>query len=334
VAEIAPKSRELAPLTDPRSLSSSLILHIGVIALASLLVFGVAHGTRDSEPKILRGEIGPIDNRIPHAEGGGSPGPLGSASPPPAIRISAASPSARDTTAEGLLAEALAAPPSRDDPSPPPGPPTSGLGPFPGAGSGGGGGSGGGYGGGVGRGIGPSTEFFGARERAGSFSYVIDISGSMAEGGALDLAKRELLASLGVLPPDARFGVILYNLQTIELADSRGQPGLMPATAANKEQARARLAAVRADGGTDPRAALVAAFAQRPEVIFFLTDGQFLTRETADEMEKAARGTRILAVEFGRGPNPGTTDHLRSLAIATGGSYRYIDVTRYRTTRE
>jgi hypothetical protein len=87
-------------------------------------------------------------------------------------------------------------------------------------------------------------------------------------------------------------------------------------------------------GGTDPVKAITAAFAQKPEVIFFLTDGQELTRERVEELRASAGGTRILAIEFGNGPNPNTADPLKSLAIETGGSYRYIDVTRYRPPRD
>ena len=68
----------------------------------------------------------------------------------------------------------------------------------------------GGSGGGLGRGIGPGTEFFGAREHGHSFAYVIDCSGSMGLRNSLEVAKRELLASLNQLPPDARFSVIWF----------------------------------------------------------------------------------------------------------------------------
>ena len=119
-----------------------------------------------------------------------------------------------------------------------PGPQIGGVGVLPGPGLGGGGGSGGGSGGGVGRGVGPGTEFFGARERAESFAYVIDCSGSMASRGSLDVAKRELLASLDQLPPDARFAIVFYNLHATIFSDPQGRKGLMPATAANKARVR------------------------------------------------------------------------------------------------
>src|SRR5205807_4342321 len=133
-----------------------------------------------------------------------------------------------------LLAEILPAPPTTDAQRALPGPQITGLGILPGPGLGGGGGSGGGSGGGIGRGIGPGTEFFGAREHASSFTYVIDCSGSMATRNSLDVAKRELLASLGQLPPDANFAVVFYSLRATTLADERGGRGLMAATTVNK----------------------------------------------------------------------------------------------------
>ena len=47
--------------------------------------------------------------------------------------------------------------------------------------------------------------------------------------------------------------------------------------------------------------ALRAALAMRPEVIFFLTDADFLDRADADAIRREAGKTRILAVEFGIG---------------------------------
>ena len=48
-------------------------------------------------------------------------------------------------------------------------------------------------------------------ERAGSFAYVIDRSGSMATRNSLDVAKRELRASIAKLTPNVRFSVVFYN---------------------------------------------------------------------------------------------------------------------------
>ena len=168
---------------------------------------------------------------------------------------------------------------------------TSGLGVLPGPGPGGGGGSGGGSGGGVGRGVGPGTAFFGARERAGSFAYVIDCSGSMASRGSLDVAKRELLASLDQLPPDARFGVVFYNVRPTVFTDPPGRPGPDAGDRGEQGAGPRPAGAIVPDGGTNHMIALRAALALRPEVIFFLTDADLMTvqRRRADPSPRPAR---------------------------------------------
>ncbi len=214
----------------------------------------------------------------------------------------AATAAPRDPAAEALLSEVLPSLPSAEASRRALPGPQLGSGVLPGPGLGGGGGSGGGSGGGVGRGVGPGTEFFGARERAESFAYVIDCSGSMASRSSLDVAKRELLSSLNQLPPDARFAIVFYNLRPTIFSDPQGRRGLMPATLANKARARDQMASVAPDGGTDHQTALRAAIALRPEVIFFLTDADLMTENDVAEIRSMAQNTRIQAVEFGAGP--------------------------------
>lgn len=321
-----------SPLTDPRSLASSALFHAVLLVVASLVALSVAAPAVNELPHVLRGELEPIDNRAAET-GGGAPGELGGegiAEALPAADGAARTGAALDPAADALLAEILPAPHPVDAANRAlPGPQTSGVGLLPGPGSGGGGGSGGGSRGGVGRGIGPGTEFFGAREHAGSFAYVIDCSGSMATRNALDIAKRELLASLGQLPPDAHFAIVFYNLRATVLSDPQGQRGLMAATRANKARVLAQLNAIAPDGGTDHMLALRAALAVRPEVIFFLTDADLMTTSDVNEIVAEAAKTRIQAIEFGRGAELGGSEPLRKLAAATGGSYRYLDVTRF-----
>jgi Mg-chelatase subunit ChlD len=176
---------------------------------------------------------------------------------------------------------------------------------------------------------GPGTEFFGTREHAGSFAYVIDCSGSMATRNSLEVAKRELLTSLNQLPPDAQFGVIFYNLQAFDPLEPRGKPSLLAATAANKNLVQSRLGSIVPDGGTDHMLALRKAIELHTEVIFFLTDGDLMTRNDVTEILGQCGTTRIQCIEFGRGIDIGGAGALRRLAGATGGTYRYIDVTRF-----
>jgi hypothetical protein len=329
------------PLTDPRSLGSSVVFHAVLLLIASAAALSASMPVEPDQPRTLQGELDPVDNRAkPDGSGGGSPGDLGAEQLAAALDpLPPASPSATTTTAapaEALLSEILPTPSSSSDAvrQALPGPQTSVPGLLAGAGTGGGGGSGGGAGGGVGRGIGPGTEFFGLRENATSFAFVIDCSGSMATRGSLDVAKRELINSLNQLPPDARFSVVFYNLHATVLSDPQGYKGLMPATAVNKARVGSQLALVVPDGGTDHMTALRAGLALRPEVIYFLTDADLMTGTDASTIVSEAGTTRIQAVEFGRGGELGSaTNPLRRLATSTGGTYRYIDVTGFPKTR-
>ncbi len=327
------------PMTDPRSLGSSALVHLLLILAASLTALNVVIPRASETPRAMRGEIDPADNRADQGktggQGGGSPGEIGGlgrvAFVAPASGVNPQGPGL-DPAADALLSEIL--PSTAQKPAEAlqralPGPQTTGVGLIPGSGTGGGGGSGGGSGGGIGRGIGPGTEFFGAREHGRSFAYVIDCSGSMATRNSLEVAKRELLASLNQLPPDAQFSVIFYNLKARIFTDPAGQQGLMPATMANKVRVQNQLQTVAPDGGTDHMLALRTALGLKPEVVFFLTDADLMTNNDVNEILAEYPGSRIQAVEFGHGPDLGENTPLRRMATATGGSYRYIDVTRF-----
>jgi len=327
------------PLTDPRSLGTSALFHALLVLVASLSILNAALPmTTDSRPKALYAEVDPVDNRadVPShpGQGGGSPGDMGALGTLPFVATDGPTPqgASRDPVAETLLAEILPSVQPKPDESHQralPGPQTTGAGLIPGSGSGGGGGAGGVSGGGAGRGIGPGTQFFGAREHAHSFAYVIDCSGSMATRNSLEVAKRELLASLGQLPPDAEFAVIFYNSLARMLTDPQGHRGLMPATTSNKARVQTQLATVTPDGSTDHMLALRTALGLKPEVIFFLTDADLMTNSDVNEILAEVRATRIQAVEFGRGTTFGQQTPLARMATTTGGSYLYIDVSKF-----
>jgi hypothetical protein len=328
------------PLTDPRSLTGSALFHVLVVLVASLVVIPVAIPLGDStRPKALYTEIDPVDNResVPFSpgEGGGSPGEMGGTSSVPFVAASDGTKpreATRDPVADNLLAEIIPNPhptPGEVQQRALPGPQTTGQGLIPGSGAGGGGGLGGGSGSGAGRTIGPGTQFFGARDHAHSFVYLIDCSGSMATHNSLDVAKRETLASINQLAPDAHFAVIFYNLQTRAISDPLGRKGMMPATTANKARVQAQLEAVSPLGGTDHMFALRDALKLKPEVIFFLTDADLMSNGDVDEILTEVGPTRIQAVEFGLGTRLGERTPLGRLANTTGGTYLYIDVNRF-----
>lgn len=318
-----------SPLTDPRALVSSLGVHAVVLLIASVAAFQVIGVVEPPRPApALVGELDGTDNRAPSRDAGGSPGELGGEAAEVAVERAAPDQTTRDPAADELLAEILPRATRTAEAAPPvlPGPSTSGLGLMPGPGSGGGGGSGGGSNQGAGQGNGPGTEFFGVRDRAGSYAYVIDCSGSMSARGSLDVAKRELLASLNRIPPDGQFGVVFYNLSANVFTDPQGRQALMPATPASKERVRTLLQGIQPYGGTDHMLAIRAAVALKPEVIFFLTDADLMTRGDVGQIRALLGKTRIQVVEFGVTGSLGDNAPLQTLARETGGSYRYIDV--------
>lgn len=326
------------PLTDPKSVVVSLLVNGGLLLAASLMALGVVlPGETTPVPRVLNGELDPTDNRAPFESGGGAPGESGGRG----VELSSdrrdpVAPT-RDPAADALLSEILPTRASSDlSPRALPGPSTSGLGLIAGPGAGGGGGEGAGSRGAIGGGVGPGTAFFGLRDRGNSYAYVIDCSGSMDTragqirgpngSNSLDVAKRELLASLDPLPADAKFAVVFYNMNATVFTDPAGRKDLMSASPSNKARLRTHLAEVNPFGSTDHITALKAAFAMRPEVIFFLTDADLMTKSDADEVRREAGRTRIFAVELGIGPAVRGSVPLRRLAESTGGSYRYIDV--------
>ena len=319
-----------SPLTDPRALVCSLLIHAVLLTTASILALRVVAPL--DEPVsggTINGELEGTDNRARDDSGGSSGAPEGRA-----VDVSAEpgipAPPSKDSAAEALISEILPTRESAELTSKTlPGPSTSGLGMLNSTGSGEGNGDAGGTSGPGPKGSGPGTEFFGMRDRGGSFAYVIDCSGSMITRDSLDVAKRELLTSLAQIPADARFAVVFYNSEANVFTDPAGKPGLMPATASNKARVRTLLATVRPDGGTDHMLALRTAFAFHPEVIFFLTDADFIARQDIPDLVAQAGKARIQTVEFGQVTGLGGSAALKLLSKSTGGSYRYIDVNSF-----
>jgi hypothetical protein len=328
-ASTATKLRR-SPLTDPRALVLSLVVHATLLVIASVLAIRVAVPREETgQGRGMVGELEATDNRAKSDTSGGSGDPEGRAADVSA-EAGIPAPPTRDPAADALISEIL---PTRDSAEMTaqtlPGPSTSGLGMLNGTGSGEGAGQGGGVTSLGAKTTGLGTEFFGTRDRGNSFAYVIDCSGSMSARGSLDVAKGELLASLGRLSPDAQFAVVFYSMEAKVFTDPQGHPGMMAATPANKGRVLTLLSGVQADGGTDHMLALQTAFKLHPEVIFFLTDADLMSRQDVTELVAQAGKTRVQAFEFGQVTGLGGSAPLKQLARLTGGTYRYIDVNAF-----
>jgi hypothetical protein len=170
-----------------------------------------------------------------------------------------------------------------------------------------------------------NTQFFGTQVWGSKFVYVIDRSGSMTHRDRIGAAKRELLASLAKLPPDAQFQVIFYNTDPMLILEST-PPKLHFATDHNKLRASRGIEALISEGGTEHLRALQLALTLQSDVVFFLTDADDLRPQdvaTATELNKD--GAKIHTIEFGLGAAVDQQNQLRELANQNGGSYRYID---------
>jgi len=162
-----------------------------------------------------------------------------------------------------------------------------------------------------------------------TFAYVINCSGSMSTRNALDVAKRELLASLDQLRPGALFSVIFYNLKIWVFTDPSGQYEMMPASVENKTFVRSQLKTVVPNGKSADLLALQIALDLKPDVVFFLSPADLMTKNQVDAILPQAGRTRIHVIELGPGPDPGTVSQPSRLATVTRGTYRYFDVTKF-----
>ncbi len=169
---------------------------------------------------------------------------------------------------------------------------------------------------------GAGTSFFGVSSQGSRFAYIVDVSGSMREGRKLEVAMRELARSISSLPDYAQFHVLLFSTSYVE---PPMQNGWMRARRSTVNAFTGWLERVTPSGGTLPMEAFVHAFSlsTRPDVIFFLTDGE-IPGTTADEVAQLnQRGQRVVinTIAFG---DPTSQEQLKRIATDSGGAYRFV----------
>lgn len=147
--------------------------------------------------------------------------------------------------------------------------------------------------------------------------YVVDKSGSMTD--SFDFVRVELKRSIGALKRSQKFHVIFY---------SDGEPlenpprTLVSAIAAQKEQSFKFLAEVMPGGSTHPEGAMRRALDLEPDLVYFLTDGEF-DKSLMGKLEEwnKDRRTRICTVAFfGADGAP----LLEQIAREHGGEFRSV----------
>lgn len=178
------------------------------------------------------------------------------------------------------------------------------------------------------------TSMFGVGGLGHKFVYVLDRSGSMGGAGQLALraVKAELRKSLEKLDTVHQFQIIFYN-ERPSVFNPSGIPGRLAfADRANKDRAVRFIDSIVPDGNTRHDEAIKLAIRMRPDVIFFLTDGDEprLARRELDQIQGMAAGIAIHTIEFGPGPPPEEKSFLATLAKENGGQYVYVDLSKWR----
>jgi Ca-activated chloride channel family protein len=152
-------------------------------------------------------------------------------------------------------------------------------------------------------------------------TFIIDTSGSMA-GTSIVQAKQALLLALDRLQGGDRFNVIEFNSHTRPLFSAP-----LPVDRTTLANARAFVNGLRANGGTEMRAALEAAFTPglAPGLVrqvVFLTDGAVGNEEALFALIRERLGDRrLFTVGIGSAPN----SHFMTKAALFGrGTFTYI----------
>ncbi len=169
------------------------------------------------------------------------------------------------------------------------------------------------------------VDFFGVKGKGNSFVFIVDCSGSMTEQAGettrFQRARSELHSALQQLTDHQKFYVIFYNTGTFPQPFPRRNPGMLPGSWAARSVIRPWIQEVQAGGGTQPQESFRVAFPLKPDVIFFLTDGEIPaeTREIAfkGNQNRAEIDTIGFCVKD-------TSGILKGIARDHHGQYQYV----------
>lgn len=166
------------------------------------------------------------------------------------------------------------------------------------------------------------TSFFGIESRGHRFMYIVDISGSMSSDNRIGTLKRELINSIDALAAHASFFVLAYNSRVSPI---NHDSAWRKSDRAAKLDAIAWIQKLGSSGGTVPLPAFESAlrFKPRPDVIYFMTDGQGIEGlpTVIAGLNNRGRKTRIYTIAFG---NTGSEQMMKQIARESGGTYRFV----------
>lgn len=183
-------------------------------------------------------------------------------------------------------------------------------------------GNGGGAGNGTGNGLGQG-QFFDTKAEGKRFVFVVDRSRSMnypypgEYKTRFNRVKIEIGRSITQMNAEAEFYIIFFNDGLLPMPTESYLPVGSDARAKSFEW----LAAVPADGNTDPRPALRMALNMKPDAIYFLTDGEFQPEISHDLESLVQRNVPIHTFSLA---NPNAEKTLKAVAEHNGGQYTFV----------
>lgn len=180
-------------------------------------------------------------------------------------------------------------------------------------------------GGGTG-GAGPKSNFYGTGGGATKIVYILDNSGSMID--VFDYLRKDVKKSVNNLFPIQQFGVIVFSEEAVVIAN------MTRATNESKRELGAKIDTVVAQGQNDYtlapyKDAFVKAFAMKPQLIYFLTDGAFdpklLEELKALNKDKKVRINTIAFLSSAENAEFLTLyEQLAAMAKENGGKFRKV----------
>jgi uncharacterized protein with von Willebrand factor type A (vWA) domain len=169
-----------------------------------------------------------------------------------------------------------------------------------------------------------------AVEAAGRVVFVCDATGTML-GLKFKLVQREVGKAIESLAPSQAFNLIFFRGGVNELEWARSLNNkLEPATPDNKRRARDFVATFQVVGkGTNPLPALRQALNSKPDVVYFLTDGEFNNvvsyEQVVAEVRKlnARKSVRVNTIAF-MSDDEKAEQVLMQIARENGGRYKKV----------
>ena len=175
---------------------------------------------------------------------------------------------------------------------------------------------------GGGGGIGPKSPFMGMSGNAMKVAYVCDSSGSMMN--LFDTLRQELRKACDTLKPIQSFNIIFFSEDNFVALDKQS---LLLATPETKRKAYDFLDKTAPHGSSDPLPGLRSAFANGPQLIYMLTDGDFPNNDAIlTEIRKLNKDKKVKINTIAFGNDDGESFHkfLKQIADENGGMYKWV----------